>query len=850
MPRALHSFTVRAELPEVLAALPKIAMNLRWCWDTRTADLFRWADPALWEASSGDPVRLLGMIGQERLDALAKDRSFLTFLHEVYDDLEHFMGRTRWFGERTDMALKSVAYFSPEFGIDAALPQYSGGLGVLAGDHVKAAGALGLPLTGVGLFYRYGYFRQELNVDGWQVERYTPLDPDEMALATVGRISVDLAGLPVAARILKAQVGRVRLYLLDTNVEENSEEARSITDTLYGGGEEHRLRQEILLGIGGVRALEAVGENPQVFHINEGHAGFLALERLRTLILREGLSFPEALEVVRSGAVFTTHTPVPAGIDRFPRSLIERYLGSWAQECGVPFSDLMALGLEPGGSPDLFNMAVMSFRLSGYCNGVASLHEQTSKRMFQHLWPGVPFEEIPITHVTNGIHAATWVSDEMSKLFDRYVLPEWWNTGPERWARLDDASDEDIWRVREQCRERLVSFVRRRLKSARLSQGVSEGDLAWCDDVFDPGALTIGFARRFAAYKRPTLLLSQPERLKALLNSTDRPVQIVFAGKAHPADEPGKAMIREIFNFTQDPEVRQRMAFIEDYDISVAKVLCQGVDLWLNTPRRPLEASGTSGEKAALNGVLNCSILDGWWDEMYDGENGWAILSVEGYEDLARRDRVEAANLFDLLERRIVPLFYDRKERSVPRGWVRRERASLKSLGPKVSAGRMLRQYVDWAYDPAAQRAEAMAAENYKRARALAAWKSRVRDNWAGVSLEEASGDLAPPPLGQPQRVVAYAGLGGLSPEDVCVQLVHGPLDSSDEVKMQHIETMVLTHQEPDEGGWCFEGSFTCGQPGRYGFALRIIPAHPDLLTYAEVGCLTWATTSRRQGCD
>ncbi|MGH2719110.1 MAG: alpha-glucan family phosphorylase, partial [Actinomycetota bacterium] len=605
MPKALHSFTIRAELPRELTALRDIAMNMRWAWDTRTADLYRWADPALWETSGSNPMRLLGMIKQERLQTLAKDRSFLSFLHEVKDDLDHHMERPRWFEERSDAALRSVAYFSPEFGIDAALPQYSGGLGVLAGDHVKASGGLGLPLIGVGLFYRHGYFRQELNVDGWQVERYPLLEPDQMALTPVGQIHVDLAGLPVEARVLKAQVGRVPLYLLDANVEENSEEAKAVTDNLYGGGEEHRLRQEILLGVGGVRALEAVGETPQVFHINEGHAGFLALERLRTLILKDGLTFREAIEVVRSGAVFTTHTPVPAGIDRFPRELIGRYFSGWAEECGVPFSQLMELGRDPGGSEDLFNMAVLSFRLSGYCNGVSKLHGQTSKEMFAHLWPWVSFDEVPIHSVTNGIHAPTWISDEMSTLLDRYVLPEWWDAGPERWARLDDASDEDLWRVRDQCRERLVNFVRRRLKQSRLAQGVSAGDLAWCDDVFDPGVLTIGFARRFAAYKRPTLLLSQPERLKALLTSTERPVQIVFAGKAHPADEPGKAMIREIFNFAQDPEIRRRMAFLEDYDLSVAKVLSQGVDLWLNTPRRPLEASGTSGQKAALNGVLN-----------------------------------------------------------------------------------------------------------------------------------------------------------------------------------------------------------------------------------------------------
>jgi starch phosphorylase len=849
MPRALHSFTVRAELPAALAPLREIAMNMRWCWDTRSSDLFRWADPSLWEASGGDPMRLLGIIGKERLEGLAKDRSFLSFMNEVHDDLVHHLERPRWFAERSDLALHSVAYFSPEFGIDAALPQYSGGLGVLAGDHVKAAGGLGLPLIGVGLFYRHGYFRQTLNVEGWQVERYPSLDPEEMALQTVGRVAVDLGGLPLEARILKAQVGRIPLYLLDASVEENSEEARSVTDNLYGGGEEHRLRQEILLGVGGVRALEALGETPQVFHINEGHAGFLALERLRTLMRKDGLTFREAIEVVRSGAVFTTHTPVPAGIDRFPRALIERYFGGWAEECGVPFSDLMELGREPGGSGDIFNMAVLSFRLSGYCNGVAKLHGQTSRHMFQHLWPGVSFNEIPINSVTNGIHAPTWISDEMSTLLDRFVLPEWWDAGAERWARLDDASDEDLWRVREQCRERLVTFVRRRLKASRLAQGVSAGDLAWCDDVFDPGVLTIGFARRFAAYKRPTLLLSQPERLKALLNSAERPVQIVFAGKAHPADEPGKAMIREIFNFAQDPDVRRRMAFLEDYDISVAKVLCQGVDLWLNTPRRPLEASGTSGEKAALNGVLNCSILDGWWDEMYDGENGWAILSVEGYEDLGRRDSVEAANLFDILERRIVPLYYDRKPRSVPRGWVRRVRTSLKTLGPKVSASRMVREYVEWAYEPAAARSEALAAGDYKRARALAGWKQRVVDGWDGVAVEEAGEEETFPKLGQPQPVVAQVHLGTLSPEDVMVQLVHGPLNGSDELQAELIEPMEVSGRTEDI--WCYKGTFSCERPGRYGFALRVIPHHPDLLTFAEVGHVTWATTGRvKRICD
>jgi starch phosphorylase len=482
---------------------------------------------------------------------------------------------------------------------------------------------------------------------------------------------------------------------------------------------------------------------------------------------------------------------------------------------------------------------------------VSRLHGQTSKRLFQHLWPDISFDEIPIHSVTNGIHASTWVSTEMQSLLDRYVLPEWWDAGPERWARLDDASDEDLWRVRQQCRERLVAFVRRRVKNSRLAQGLSEGDLAWCDDAFDPEVLTIGFARRFAGYKRPNLLLSQPERLKALLNSPDRPVQMIFAGKAHPADEPGKAMIRELYLFAQDPEVRGRIAFLDDYDMALAKILCQGVDLWLNTPRRPLEASGTSGEKAALNGVLNCSILDGWWDEMYDGENGWAILSVEGYEDLALRDHVEASNLFDLLERRVVPLYYERKPQGVPRGWVRKIRASLKTLGPKVSATRMLREYVEWAYDPAAARTEALAADGYARARALAAWKSHVIKQWSDVSIEQAGDeDGTPAALGEPQRILAQVRLGALTPNDVAVQLVHGPVDDTQELVSETIEPMEPSGRAPD-GTWCYWGSFACDQPGRYGYALRVIPSHPDLLTFAEVGRTTWAHATRaRRVCD
>jgi glycogen phosphorylase len=844
--KALRSFTVRAQLPPELAPLQELAFNLRWSWDERTRDLFRWVDPQEWEESHHDPVRLLGLVNRERLEQLVADPSFMGFLGEIHADLRRYLEAPRWFQNRPPSALRAIAYFSPEFGIAEALPQYSGGLGVLAGDHLKAAGSLGLPLTGVGLMYQQGYFRQQLNAEGWQEERYPILDPHAMALTLVegSGIHVDLAGEPLIAQIWLAQVGRIKLYLLDADVDENSDELRAVTDRLYGGGTEHRLRQEVLLGIGGVRALDAVGEETQVFHTNEGHAGFLGLERIRRLITEDGLSFPEAIEAVRAGTIFTTHTPVPAGIDRFPRDLMERYFKGWAKECDVTLDQLMDLGhfpTEPSDTP--FNMAVMGLRLAGLSNGVSKLHGRTSREMFQPLWPSVPAEEAPIDSVTNGVHARTWVSSEMSDLLTRHVLPAWDEAGEAEWARIDRVRDDELWRVREQGREALVAFVRARLRRSLTGRGVSESDAAWTDEALDPRLLTIGFARRFAAYKRATLLLSQPERLRHLLLSPERPIQLVFAGKAHPADDIGKEMIRQIVQFSRDPAVRHRIAFVEDYDIAVARMLYQGSDVWLNTPRRPMEASGTSGEKAALSGALNCSILDGWWDELFDGTNGWAISSAEGYEDLTHRDQVEADSLFEILERQIVPLFYDRFEGRVPRRWVRRVKASLRSLGPRVLASRMVKDYTEHRYEPIAARADAMSEAKYARARALAAWKQRVVAAWSGVHVEAVHTGAGPKvaDLGAVRQVDVTVALGSLSGDDVSVQLMHGPVGPSDELTETDVVPLSLAGLGESPGQYRYTGAFTCERAGRYGIAVRVVPFHPDLAVPAETGCVAWA---------
>jgi len=835
--KAVVSFVVRARLPDELAALADLAANLRWAWDTRTQDLFRWIDPQAWERSGHDPVRLLGLVPATRLAELAVDPAFLGFLGEVDGELRRYLDGPGWFQGRSGSPLRSVAYFSPEFGIAEALPQYSGGLGVLAGDHLKAASGLNLPLVGVGLLYRHAYFHQELDADGWQLERYPTLDPHTMPLEPVPdvKIEIDLGGTPLKAQVWLARVGRISLYLLDADLDGNDDAGRQVTDRLYGGDNEHRLRQEILLGMGGVRALEALGATPQLFHMNEGHAGFCTLERIRAFLRNDGLTVAEAIEAVRASTVFTTHTPVPAGIDRFGRDLMARYFSGWAADCGLDLDALMALGHEPDDEANApFNMAVLGLRLSGAANAVSKLHGDVSRRMFGSLWPGVPTDEVPISSVTNGVHGRTWVSHELNEMLERRVLPEWPEADAERWAHLADAPADELWRVRTTGRERLVTFLRDRLRSASLARG--DTDAEWCNEAFDPTALTLCWARRFATYKRATLLLAQPDRLRRLLTNPERPVQLVFAGKAHPADDHGKEMIKAIVQACRDPELRTRMAFIEDYDMAVARVLYQGADVWLNTPRRPLEACGTSGMKAALNGALNCSILDGWFDEMFDGDNGWAIVSAESHDDLSRRDEVEGSSLFDLLESQVVPLFYDRRLRGpTPHRWIARVKESLVSLGPAVSASRMVRDYVTDVYEPLARQALTLTADGMERARGLAHWKATTIETWPDVRILSVETDDAPADLGATRHVQATVELGRVPVEDAEVQLLHGAVGPDGE--LDH-PTVVVMSALDQPGRWV--GALRCDAAGRYGYTVRVVPHHRDLASFAELGCVTW----------
>jgi starch phosphorylase len=847
----IRAYQVFPDVPAPLAPLLEIANNLWWVWHPDASELFRRLDRDLWREVHHNPVKLLGVINQKVLARMANDDSYIAYLQRVHASFKEHLAEKGWYAKtHADKAKLQVAYFSAEFGLHESLPIYSGGLGILAGDHLKSASELGLPLVAMGLLYRNGYFQQYLTADGWQQESYPELDFYNLAVEPLRytdgspiHVRVDLPDNAVFCKVWKASVGRIPLYLLDTNLQENSPADREITSKLYGGGTEMRMKQEIVLGIGGMRALEALNIAPTCFHMNEGHSAFLALERIRMMLEKSQLSFDEARQAVSAANVFTTHTPVPAGIDTFSPELMLKYFASYFPHLKLDQDGFLALGREnPADRKQGFSMAVLAIRLADGINGVSKLHGEVSRKMWHNVWPQVPPDDVPIRHVTNGIHTRTWLSSDMVFILDRYLSARW-QTDPvdySVWEGINQIPDEELWRAHERCRERLVSWTRTTLKDQLTRRGASFDDIAIAEEVLDPEALTIGFARRFATYKRGALILRDPDRLRRMLEDTKRPIQFVFAGKAHPADHEGKELIKTIVNFARNPMLRRRIVFLENYDMNIARYMVQGVDVWLNTPRRPYEASGTSGMKAAANGVPNCSILDGWWVEGYDSDVGWAIGRGESYADTNYQDQIESQALYDIIEKQIIPQFYKRSVDNIPRDWIGRMKACIRKLAPVFNTNRQVQDYTEKFYVPAATRGSAMAADGLMRAKALAQAKDHLRAKWSGIKIvgvhTSGNGHYR---VGENMQVEALVELPDLDPKEIQVQLYAGNINATGQI--EEPATLVMEHTKLIANGrHLFTGTVECRTSGRHGFAVRILPGCADMATPFEPGLILW----------
>jgi len=862
----VRSFTVLPALPEPLKELDIIARNMFWSWNPEFIELFKRIDSNLWSTCGHNPVKLLGSVSQVKLEALAENKGFLGQLQCASEKLRSYLESPSWCEKVCSKCTESVvAYFSAEFGVHECLPIYAGGLGILAGDHLKSASDLGVPLVGVGLLYQKGYFRQYLNIDGWQQEIYVENDfynmPIDLVRKESGRplsISVEYPGRCVIAQIWCASIGRVKLYLLDTNVPANAPIDRMITSSLYGGDRELRIRQEIMLGIGGLKALAAMNITPTVCHMNEGHAAFMALERIRELRSTQNMTFDEAVEATKAGNVFTIHTPVKAGLDEFRVELMDKYLGSYFPKLGINRKRFLALGrILPDDDSEPFKMPVLALRLSSYTNGVSKLHGRISRGIWGSLWPGIPLKEVPIKSITNGIHIKNWLSDEMDSLYERYLGPNWADEAMNKslWEAVEQIPDEEFWRIHQRCKEQLIVFARNRLKAQVQRRGTYHTELNHVEEVLNPEALTIGFARRFASYKRGNLLLKDPQRLTKLLSDKNRPLQIIFAGKAHPRDTEGKDIIRQIVHFANQHDIRRRIVFLEDYDIDIGRILVRGVDVWLNNPRRPMEASGTSGMKAAVNGVLNMSTSDGWWCEGYTPDGGWVIGAGGSYEDNDYQDMVESQAIYDMLENEVIPLFYTRSADNLPRAWIRRVKNSVKWIAPRFNTHRMVAEYTRRFYNPAAAKWRYLTAESCARAKAFSNWKSDVREAWSefdvkDVVMEVHNGNgneqLNPkkPQLkvGTQLCIKALIKLGKFGPDDVSVELYHGPVDTWENIRNGLAVRMDYEQASEKQGEHWFVGLMPCRETGQHGVAVRVLPRHGDQVNPYEMGLILWET--------
>jgi len=840
-------FKVVPDLPEKLKPLLDIAANLWLTWNPEAIKLFITMDSDLWEKNQHNPVRMLGEISQEKLEELAHDEGFLSEVQRVGEQLDQYLHVLRSINHEQKA---SIAYFSAEYGLNDTLPIYSGGLGILSGDHVKSASDLNLHFHGVGLLYQMGYFQQYLNMDGWQQDFYQVNDFHNMQVQEVRKpdggpleIELDFPGRKVLLKVWQIKVGRVSIHMLDSNHELNSEYDRRLTAQLYGGNPEMRLQQEIILGIGGVKMLDALGIQVTVVHMNEGHSAFTSFERAGALMKDKGLSFAEALEVVRQSSVFTTHTNVQAAHDVFSPDMLKTYFGNYLREFNIPLHDFMACGrTHPENNQESFSMTVAAVKNAAFINGVSTLHSQVSRDMLQNLWPAVPPEHVPVQPITNGIHIPSWISFEMNDLFERYLGGKWREKQDYRdaWEKVQNIPDPELWNVHEIRRRRLIAFTRQRLQKQLLAKGASNLLISESQEALNPVALTIGFARRFATYKRAYLIFKDKERLLRILNNPERPVQLIFAGKAHPQDQAGKELIKDIISFMSSEHLRGKIAFIEDYDINVARYLVSGVDIWLNTPLRPLEACGTSGMKAACNGVLNFSVLDGWWDEAYDLKNGWAIGNRESYTDKEYQDEVESKAIYSILEKDIIPLFYERGSDGLPREWIRMMKHSLVTIASRYNTNRMVKEYFNKFYKPAAENFARLSAEDFQPARELVKWKNRMRSDFPALRIEGVQADTNHAyKSGESFQVQADLFLGKVAPEEVRVDAYFGTIVGDDVLQNSALARLDAV-EKTAEGRFRFSGAIPCNRTGSFGFKLRVTPMHPLQLDPYETGLVLW----------
>jgi starch phosphorylase len=847
-----QTYNVTPTLPVALEPLREMSFNLWWTWEPSARRLFRQLDPELWNRTNHNPVRMLQLSRQSRLEEVAQDKAFLRDLKQVFEEFEKYLGRHDTYGKTgAGNAIKNpVAYFSAEFGFHESIPNYSGGLGILASDHCKSASDLDLNFIAIGLLYRHGYFRQQIDKEGVQEainlnQKFHHLPIREVRGDDANLlIRVPILDREVFAKLWELRLGRVTIYLLDTDTPENSAEDQLITAELYGGDLEMRMRQEIMLGIGGVKALNALGSEPAVFHMNEGHSAFLALERIRRNVIEKKLDFYSALQVVAAANIFTTHTPVPAGNDSFSREMMRKYFGGFAKEVNIPFDELLSFGQTRVDPNDPFSMTILALRLSRQANGVSKLHGEVTRALWKDVWAGVPVHEVPITSITNGVHTKTWMAPEFSALYHKH-LGAWEErlTEPEFWRGVIDIPDVQLWETHQKLKLRLIEFVRERVRRRRERLGESPQAIRKVNRILDPEILTIGFARRFATYKRGALLFSDKERLKRLLNDTTRPVQFIFAGKAHPRDEAGKALIQEVYRVSCEPGFENRIVFLEDYDSYIARRLVQGVDLWLNHPLRPLEASGTSGMKAAPNGGINLSVLDGWWREGYNGTNGWAI-GPEIHDGTSEfQNEVDAASLYQLLENQIIPLYYAKPDGKLPLAWLQLMRESIRSVTPAFNTQRMVKEYTERLYIPASRSSENFSRDGCGAATELSQWKAQMRKDWPQVQISDVrvtNKDRQNIFVGESVELSARIHLGAVDPRHVRVEAYHGEADNGD-IRNPSATVLNQTSQMEGDGNYIYQGSVPASESGTYGFSVRVVPTHPCLMQAHELRLITWS---------